>query len=155
MSDTVSENTRERLAELTRSDGDTQWIDTATSPRMLDELGRDIAELLREHEPDAIICWLSEDEVLIAHAVALALSLPVSRADDDLGLLSLRPALEPTATRVAMIATSWTRYVPVGRLFSLLRTQQKTVVGIVSLLPGERRPDLIPTDIPYLTLGES
>lgn len=153
MNDSNSRTLAEMIAFLTVSNDSTRWIDTASQPALLSQLGKVIAKEIYKYRPDAVACWLAEDDVLVAHTIARVLGIPVYRAQEDLGLLTLQPEPTKSVSTVVMIAASWRRTCPAGSLYSMLSDRKKNIPALISLLPGDGRPSSIPDDCPYLVLG--
>jgi len=148
----------ELISSLRRSDGTWSWIDTASRPDLMDRLGEAIAAKIgggtASEAPQAIVCWHDPDEVVLAHTVARVLSLPVSRFERDLGLLSLDPPLDSGIERVVVLGTSWSVTRPLGSVVALLNNQGIRIVSAVSLLGGEGRPAELAPETPFVVLGQ-
>ncbi|MCU1570177.1 MAG: hypothetical protein JWR33_918 [Naasia sp.] len=141
------------VAPLIASDHDLRWIDTASDPLAVDEIGRAISDSVQSARPDAVACWVGDDESVLAHTVARALRVPVIRAEEDMGLLTLEPNLGDSVHSVLMLATSWSRRCPPGPLYSMLTERGKSVTAVLSLLPGASKPEIIPEEVPYTILA--
>jgi hypothetical protein len=155
MSQPASPGIEELVASVTMADRELRWIDTASQPATMEQLGAELASMVEAFRPSAVVCWLDADEVVLAHCVARALGVPVSRADENLGLLTLEPELPSDVQRVLMVASSWRMETPVGSLFSLLENRGKRVCAVVSLLPGIDKPVMFPRDVPYVVVNGS
>lgn len=141
------------VAPLIVSDGSLRWIDTASDPLAVDEIGSAIARSVEHARPEAVACWVGDDEVVLAHTVARALRVPVLRAEEDMGLLTMQTDPGERVGTVLMLATLWSGWRPSAPLYSMLKERGTSVSAVVSLLPGEPRPDLIPDDIPFRVLA--
>lgn len=150
----VPERIRALVGDLVVVDEGLQWIDTASRPSVVAALGAEIAVLSHRFGADAVACWVSDDESVLAHSIAVALDVPVARADENLGLLTLDPELPGAARSVLLVATAWTMEHPLAPLASLLTNRGKTVAAAVSLLPGDDRTDGAP-GYPKLVLSTS
>ncbi len=109
------------------------WLETAASPARLARLGERIARVVGTFGAEAVVHWRDDDEAALAQAVAQALAVPVARADLDLGLLTLSPALPDSARNVLLLASSWNGYRPVAPLVGLLRGTGREPVAALSL----------------------
>ena len=110
-------------------------IDTAKDPRAVEVLGVEIADRLREVQPDVIVCWTGDDESVLAHVVAVRLGVPVLRGIEEMGLLTLEGA-RGLHRRAVLLATRWDRRNPVDSLVGLVRNQGLEPVALASLLEG-------------------
>jgi hypothetical protein len=145
---------RELLSRLTVDAGGVRWVDTASQPKVLDDLAAGIAEGVRELGASSVVCWMNVDDAVLAHAVARHLGVPVRRGDENLGLLTLEPDTGDDEA-VILLAVSWTMHTPLAALYSLLVNKGVRVLGAVSLLPGSGRPLLLPAEVPFLVLADT
>ena len=116
------------------------WIDTATRPADLDRIGAFIARTLGARTPQAVACWLAEDDVVLAHAVALHLGVPVLRLQEDLGRLGFVPDRGLRVTTAAVVAPAWTTSRQSATLIAFLHNCGIAVTAAVSLIPGAEPP---------------
>lgn len=139
-----------RLASgmLTTGDAQNVWLETAASPARLARLGERIARAIAPLAPEAIACWRDDDEAALAQSVAQVLAIPITRADIDLGLLSLAPPLPDAAQRVLMLAATWDDYLSASGLAAALRNGGREPVAAISLFGPT--PEV---DLPVIVLG--
>lgn len=131
------------------------WLETAASPARLAKLGERIAGVVSAFAPQAIACWLNEDEAALAQTVAQVLAIPVARVNVDLGIMTISPDLPPHVSHVLMLSSSWNSQRPAAPLARMLRNTGKEVVAAVSLF-GEGYPvGDIDASIPIIVLGGS
>lgn len=111
------------------------WLDLASKPIAVAALGSALADIIGDLRPTRILSWWACDEVVLAHSVAVALDVPRSVAEVELGLISVSPEL-PAASRVLVVATALDAYHPVAVLETILATSGHILVGIVSIDPA-------------------
>jgi len=120
---------RDALTIVRSGDG----IDTGRDPRAVARLGEALADRLRPETPQAVVCWEGDDESVLAHAVAVALGVPVLRATEDMGILIVSGPRSP-GLRVALVATRWDGRNPAGSLLGLLRNESLRPVALASVV---------------------
>lgn len=81
-------------------------VNTGSSPRYVEVLGRALAEELRESNAETLVIWSTPDEAVLAHAVALPLGATVRSASEVEGILTLDEPIAP-GQRAALLATEW------------------------------------------------
>lgn len=123
-------------------------VDTGKDPRATQELGEALAEPLRASRVDAVACWEGDDEAALAQVVGVVLGVPVLRAEEGAGLLTLS-AHRPSGTRIGLLGVRWDLNRPVVPLAGLVRGQGLDVVVAVSVLGGVGE-----LDVPMHALGE-
>jgi adenine/guanine phosphoribosyltransferase-like PRPP-binding protein len=72
-------------------------------PAGAEELGRDLADRLREIAPDAVVVWEDPEDVVLGHVVARELGVRLVHAFDADGLVGTNGEL-PDKPRVALVA---------------------------------------------------
>lgn len=112
-------------------------VDTTRDPRAIADLARVIAGSLRGAGVDGIVCWVGDDESVLAHATAVELGVPVLRAVEEMGLLTLEGARH-LGMRVALVATRWGGRNPVKPLLGLLENARLQPVAIAAVLVGDQ-----------------
>ena len=123
---------RDALTIVRSGDG----IDTGRDPGAVARLGEALAERLRSEAPEApeaVVCWEGDDESVLAHAVAVALGVPVLRATEDMGILIVSGPRSP-GLRVALVATRWDARNPAGSLLGLVRNESLRPVALASVV---------------------
>lgn len=145
---------RDLVDAVTVSDGTAKWIDTASDPQAVDRLGEAIADLLRDFAPDAVVCWVGDNDAVLAHAIAHRLEVSVIRLQEDMGLLSVEPALTEQIATVVMFASNWGGRSQSKSMYMMLKNCGLDVRAVVSLLPGDPKPEVLPIDVPFLIIGE-
>jgi len=120
------------LARVTAPDG---GIDTGADPEVTEQLGAQLAELVRPAAPSVVVSWDDVDDVVLAHVVARELGVLARRAALDMGTLGIDGL--PTASGVvAVVATSyrpWRR--PLAPVAVLLRQRGASEVIAAQLMP--------------------
>lgn len=114
-------------------DGDN--IDTSRDPQAVVALARTLADGLRDSGVDRLACWVGDDESVLAHAVAVELGVPVLRATEDLGLLTLEGPRR-AGMRVVAVATRWGGRNSIDPLLGLLRNEGVEPVAFAALTAG-------------------
>ncbi|MDR5700924.1 hypothetical protein [Agromyces aerolatus] len=125
-------------------------IDTGRDPQAVAVVGAALAERLRGLSPDALVCWEGDDESVIAHAVGVALGVPVVRAIEDMGILTL-DGEAPSGARVVLLATQWGGRNPAGSLLGLLHNNALHPVALAAVLAASRDASI---DLPTITLED-
>lgn len=115
----------------------TAEVDLAADPQLTERLGAALAELMAPTEPTVVLGWLGADEAVLAHVVARRLGVPAARASFELGRLLVDPAGISSA-RVALVATSWGRDLPLAPLQEVVGRVASVVVAaeLVTTDPG-------------------
>ncbi|TAM70070.1 MAG: hypothetical protein EPN48_06710 [Microbacteriaceae bacterium] len=130
---TTPDNITPLIRRLSTTDPDgSSWIDLASDPASVQELGRAIANVLQDANLDAVLGWWAPDEAVLAHTIAAALQVPRSSAELDLGLISVSPRL-PAASRVLVVATTFDTRTPRDPLAAILEGDGHTLVATVEL----------------------
>lgn len=112
-------------------------VDLAADPALSERLGTQLARLIAPTRPGLVLGWLGPDEAVLAHIVARELGVPVARASLDLGRLTVEPDGWPS-DRVALVATSWGRDLPLAPLRKVVGHTADVVAAaeIVTTDPG-------------------
>ncbi|MCU1440277.1 MAG: hypothetical protein JWP85_1274 [Rhodoglobus sp.] len=111
-------------------------IDTSVDPRAVDQVGTALAQVLDAYSVGALVCWDGNDESALAQVVGADLGVPVIRAEESLGLLTLNHGSSPR-TRVALVATRWGKYRPLEPLAGLVTNHGLEAVVAVSILASD------------------
>ncbi|MER7006940.1 hypothetical protein ABT297_28425 [Dactylosporangium sp. NPDC000555] len=142
------------IDSLTVRTGSSTWVDAASQPATLDRIGRLIADALRPREPEAIGCWLAEDDTVLAHSVAVHLGLPVLRVNDDLGRMSLVPDRGLRVSSAVVVSPLWTRQKSSVALIAFFVNRGIAVRAAVSLV-GTVEPQHATDGVERIVLGKS
>jgi hypothetical protein len=111
-------------------------IDTSLDPRAVDQVGTALAQVLDAYSVGTLVCWDGNDESALAQVVAADLGVPVIRAQESEGLLTLNHGSSPR-TRVALVATRWGKRRPLKSLAGLVTNHGLEAVVAVSILAGD------------------
>lgn len=84
---------------------DGAWLDLGADPAAVDAIARTVAECIRAEEASFVIGWGDPDSAVLAHAIAVALGVPRTAAELDLGLITVSPRV-PEGSRVVVVSAS-------------------------------------------------
>jgi hypothetical protein len=111
-------------------------IDTSVDPRAVDQVGTALAQVLDAYDVGALVCWDGNDESALAQVVGADLGVPVIRAQESEGLLTLNHGSSPR-TRVALVATRWGKRRPLESLAGLVANVGLEAAVAVSILASD------------------
>lgn len=122
-------------------------FDFVINPAAATAVGTVLAERAREHNPNLVLSWTGEDDIVLAHIVASVLGVPRAVAELDLGLITVSRSL-PAGSRVVLVAPQFSEERPIASIATMLETRGHKLVLAAALADGHRSDD-----VPFIALS--
>lgn len=129
-------NLTEALARVIEDGTDRRWFDFGRDPEVAEEIGRTIAEQIREDVPDVVLCLEHEEDAVLAHVIARRLGATRVVLREQEGLLWFSHEL-PKGSSVVAISVDPGREKPREVLFEMLSSHNARLTYLVRLTPDQ------------------